>query len=149
MNRDHRDYIKDVKDNQSFAGLGMASPNDKGIIFVVSAESVPICYQAGGSMTYYYPSLIPLKQPDQKSMRFGMRFFQIKCMKSYGNDWRNLRDVRALRRGTLLMPYTFVSSLQSLSVRMSCSDLACARKELCLCSSKFPRLYLLTSVGSR
>jgi hypothetical protein len=27
--------------------------------------------------------------------------------------------------------------------------LACARKELCLCSSKFPRLYLLTSVGSR
>jgi hypothetical protein len=104
-NRDHRDHVEDVKDDRSFAGLGMAPPNDKGIVFVASVESVLTYCQAGESMMYCCPSLISLKQPDQKSTRFRMRFFQIKCMKLYENDHRNLREVRALRRGTLLMPY--------------------------------------------
>src|SRR5947208_14062187 len=99
-------------------------------------ESVPVLCQAGGSMMYGCPSSIPLKQPDQKSMRFRMRFSQIKCMKSYGNDQGNLRDVRALRRGTPLMPYTFASSLQSFSVGAISTDRACALTESCLCSGK-------------
>jgi hypothetical protein len=85
-NRDHRDHVEDVKDDQSFAGLGMAAPNDERIIFVASVELVLMLCQAGGSMMYGCPLLILLKQPDQKSTRFGMRFSQIKCMKLYRNN---------------------------------------------------------------
>jgi len=41
MNRDHTDHVEDVKDEQSFAGLGMATPNDEGIICVALVEAVP------------------------------------------------------------------------------------------------------------
>jgi len=60
-----------------------------------------------------------------------MRFSQIKCMKLYGIDWGNLRDLRALRRGTPLMPYTFESSSCCISVGTDNTDLACTIKELC------------------
>jgi hypothetical protein len=59
-------------------------------------------------------------------MRFGIIFSQIKCMKSYGNNWGNLRDPRALRRGVLLMPYAFASSSCCISVGADSTALACA-----------------------
>jgi len=74
-----------------------------------------------------------------RSVTFRMRFSQIKCMKSYGNDWGNLRDLRALRRGTPLMPYAFESSSYHISVGMDTTDLACAIKESCKCSSNLSR----------
>ena len=52
MNSDHTDHVEDVKDEQSFAGLGMDVPNDDGIIFVAAAEVVPMSCQICGSRTY-------------------------------------------------------------------------------------------------
>jgi len=68
-----------------------------------------------------------------------MRFSQIKCMKLYGNDWGNLRDPRALRRGTPLMPYAFESSSCHISVGADNTDLACAIKESCKHSGNLAR----------
>jgi len=51
MNRDHTDHVKDMKNERSFAGLGMAAPNDEGIIFVASADVAPMTCQIRGSKT--------------------------------------------------------------------------------------------------
>jgi len=51
MNRDHTDHVEDVKYEQSFAGLGMAAPNNEGIIFVASADVVPMTCQISGFKT--------------------------------------------------------------------------------------------------
>jgi len=51
MNRDHTDHVKDVKYEQSFAGLGMATPNDEGIVFVASADVAPMTCQISGFKT--------------------------------------------------------------------------------------------------
>jgi len=51
MNRDHTDHVEDVKNKQSFAGLGMAAPNDEGIIFVASVDVAPTTCQIHGSKT--------------------------------------------------------------------------------------------------
>jgi hypothetical protein len=52
INSDHTDHVKDVKDEQSFARLGMDVPNDKGIVFVASAEVAPTSCQICRSRTY-------------------------------------------------------------------------------------------------
>jgi len=52
MNRDYTDHVKDTKYEQSFAGLGMAAPNDEGIVFVALAEAVPTSCQICGSRIY-------------------------------------------------------------------------------------------------
>ena len=41
--------------------------------------------------------------PVQSSMRFRMRFSQIACIKSYGNDVGNDNDERVLSNGTPFM----------------------------------------------
>ena len=77
-----------------------------------------------------------------------MRFSQTKCMKLYGNDWGDLRDLRALRRGTSLMPYTFASFSCCISVDVDSTFLACIIKCLCECSGKFSGQYSTTLVGA-
>jgi len=52
INRDHMDHVEDVKDDQSFAGLGMDPPNDEGIILVAAADVVPTVCQICGLRTY-------------------------------------------------------------------------------------------------
>jgi hypothetical protein len=46
------DHIDDVKEEQSFARLGMGVPNNEGIVFVAFAEAVPTACQDCGYMTY-------------------------------------------------------------------------------------------------
>jgi len=52
MKRDHTDHIKDVKQEQSFTGLGIDVPNDEGIVFVASAEVAPMTCQMCGFRMY-------------------------------------------------------------------------------------------------
>ena len=52
INRDHTDHVEDVKDEQSFAGLGMDVPNDKGIVLVAAADVAPTTSQICGLRTY-------------------------------------------------------------------------------------------------
>ena len=53
MNRDHTDHVEDVKDELSFAGLGMDAPNDEGIVLVAAAEESPMACQIPGFRTYF------------------------------------------------------------------------------------------------
>ena len=69
-------------------------------------------------------------------------------MKSYGNDWGNLRDPRELRRGIPLMPYAFASSSHCTSVGMDSTALACAINWSCECSGNASGRYLTISVGA-
>jgi hypothetical protein len=46
------DHVEDVKDEQSFARLGIDVPNDEGIIFVASADIALTTCQICGSRTY-------------------------------------------------------------------------------------------------
>ena len=52
MDKDHTDHVEDMKYKQSFAGLGIDTPNDKGIVFEASAEVAPMTCQICGSRTY-------------------------------------------------------------------------------------------------
>jgi hypothetical protein len=52
MNSNHTDHVEDVKDEQSFARLGMDVLNNEGIIFVAAVEVVPMSCQICGSRTY-------------------------------------------------------------------------------------------------
>ena len=52
INRDHTDHMKDMKDEQSFAGLGIDAPNDEGIVLVAAADVAPTSFQICGLRTY-------------------------------------------------------------------------------------------------
>jgi hypothetical protein len=52
LKRDHTDHIEDMKDEQSFAGLGIDTPNDEGIVFVAFAEVAPMTCQISGFRMY-------------------------------------------------------------------------------------------------
>ncbi len=60
INRDHMDHIKDMKDEQSVARLGMDVPNDEGIVLVAAVDVVLTAYQICGLRMYGSPSSIPL-----------------------------------------------------------------------------------------
>ena len=52
INRDHIDHIKDMKDEQSVAELGMNVPNDDGIVLIAVTDVVPTACQICGLRTY-------------------------------------------------------------------------------------------------
>jgi hypothetical protein len=52
INRDHTDHVEDVKDERSFAGLGIDVPNDEGIVLVAAADVAPTISQIFGLRTY-------------------------------------------------------------------------------------------------
>ena len=60
INRDHTDHVKDVKDKQSVAGLGMDVLNNEGIVLVAAADVVPTACQICGLRMYGSPSSISL-----------------------------------------------------------------------------------------
>ena len=52
INRDHTDHTKDMKDEESVAGLGMEVPNNEGIVLVAAVDAVPTICQIDGLRTY-------------------------------------------------------------------------------------------------
>jgi hypothetical protein len=52
IKRDHTDHVDDVKDERSFAGLGIDAPNDEGIVLVAAADLAPTAFQIPGFRTY-------------------------------------------------------------------------------------------------
>jgi len=64
------------------------------------------------------------------------------------NDWGNLRDPRALRRGVPLMPYVFASSSRCIAERPDSTASACAKKCSCERSGNFSGEYSTILVGA-
>jgi hypothetical protein len=60
INRDHTDYIKDVKDQQSIARLEMDVLSDEGIVLIAAINIVLTACQICELRIYGLPSSIPL-----------------------------------------------------------------------------------------